>query len=77
MLHNAISNHNAVTICMLVAATRVGKLLNSATATDAALNTDIDDPGVLRTAGVAIPPESISPPSNPDESTRALSTPIF
>ncbi len=62
---------------MPVVATCVGNLLSGATATDAVLGTDIDDPGVLRTAGVAIPLESIRPPINPDESTRALSTPIF
>ncbi len=61
---------------MPVVATRVGKLLSGATATDAVLNTDIDDPGILRTAGVAIPPGSISRPINPDEPAWALSTPI-
>ncbi len=77
MLHDTIPNHNAVTICLPVVITRVGKLLNGATATDVDLSTDAGDPSVLRTAGVAIIPESASPPINPDESTRALSTPIF
>ena len=63
---------------MLVAATRVGKLLNNATATttDAVPRTDIDDPGILRNPDVAVIPGSISPPINPDESAWALSTPI-
>jgi hypothetical protein len=61
---------------MPVVATRVGKLLNGAAAIDVILSTDIDDPSVLRTAGVAIIPGSVSPPINPDESAWALSTPI-
>jgi hypothetical protein len=77
LLHNTAFNYKAVTICVPVVATRVGNLLSGATATDAVLSTDINDPGFFRTAGVAIPSGSISPPINPDESTRALSTPIF
>jgi hypothetical protein len=61
---------------MPIVVTCVGKLLNGATATDAALSTDIDDLSVLRIAGVAVIPGSISPPINPDESAWALSAPI-
>jgi hypothetical protein len=77
LFHDTIPNNNAVTICMPVVITRVGKLLNGATATDAVLSPDVDAASVLRTAGVAIIPGPVSPPINPDESTRALSTPIF
>jgi hypothetical protein len=59
LLHNTTFNYKAVTICVPVVATRVGNLLSGTTATDAVLSTDIDDPGVLRTAGVAIPPSRV------------------
>ena len=71
LLHNTIFSHNAVTICVLVVATRGGKLLNGATAANA------DDPSVLCTAGVATIPWSASSPINSDESTWSLTTPVF
>jgi hypothetical protein len=76
LLNNTIFNHSAVTDCALVVATRDGKLLNSATATNAVLSTDIKDLGVLRTTDVVVIPGSISPPIDPYESAWTLSTPI-
>ena len=69
-------NHNDVTICVLVTATRGGKLLNGATAANAVFRTNVDDPSVLCTAGVATIPGSASSSINPDESTWSLPTPV-
>ena len=75
LLNNTMFNYNAVTGCVLVATNRCGEIWNGATATNAVFSTN--DPSVPRTAGVAIIPRPASPPINPDETTRALSTPIF
>jgi hypothetical protein len=74
LLNNTIFIYNAVTVCVLVVANRGGKILNGATATNAVFSTNVDDPSVLRTAGVAIIPGSASPPINrvaPNPSNRS------